>query len=119
MDKKQEEEGKDSSFYMVIDGEATQLKMLEDIQVMETIKTNNIDIGKGPASCSGVCGNALDCGNLHKAIKGKLRGKEGVGQGESPNSELEERIRKHIAPIVGDNKKNRKISTGIVHLLYG
>lgn len=113
---------KKNSFYLVIDGEASQLNALDIEEVIKIISDNNIDIGKGPASCSGVCGNALDCGNLFKATKNSIKGKEGVGQGESPNSELESTIIQEINKNEKLNKipmeKKSKVSKAIVYLLH-
>jgi len=53
------------NFYLVLDGEATQIQSLDNENIRKLLSENDIDIGKGPASCSGCCGNALDCGNLY------------------------------------------------------
>jgi hypothetical protein len=119
------ENSHDQQAYLVIDGEATQLEALDITQTEEILKENKIDIGKGPASCSGVCGNALDCGNLFKATKTSIRGKEGIGQGVSPDSEMEEKILNEINNnnILKNDKilssgRKRKISSAIVYLFY-
>ena len=108
-------------FYMVIDGEASQLNALDDPETRQMICDNRIDIGKGPASCSGVCGNALDCGNVFKATKTSLKGKTAVGQGESPDPEMEatilnefnknEVLKENVCP-----EKKKKIAASIVYL---
>jgi len=110
------------NFYLVLDGEATQVQSLDDVNVRNRLNDNKIDIGKGPASCSGCCGNALDCGNFFKSIKTSLRGKSGIGEENSTNSELEDCINNKILEnadtknITAD--KRYKICKGIVHLLY-
>lgn len=92
------------------------------MDVRNILSNNKINIGKGPASCSGCCGNALDCGNFFKSIKTSLRGKNGIGQENSPNSELESFIDNRILEtneiknITAD--KRNKICKGIVHLMY-
>ena len=107
---------------MVLNGEATQVQSLDDKHVREILNYNKIDIGKGPASCSGCCGNALDCGNLFKSIKISLRGKNGIGDENSTNSELEDEIDKTI--LENENTKNitadkrYKIYKGVVQLFY-
>lgn len=108
------------TFYLVIDGESSQLQPLDLNSVIDVLKQNKIDLGKGPASCSGVCGNALDCGNLFKAAKTRLKRKKGVGQGEELNSELIDLI---VGLLVNKNHnltadKRNKIAQGVVHLLY-
>jgi hypothetical protein len=108
-------------FYLVIDGEATQLQPLDEGQLQHKFRQENIDLAKGPASCSGVCGNALDCGNLFKAVKGRLGKKAGIGQTQSVNSELEGLLDQQLKSIESldlSADKRRKISTGLVHLLY-
>jgi len=87
-----QEVAKVKKFYLVIDGEATQLGALEDPTVLATLTAEGIEVGKGPASGSGVCGNALDCGNMFKAVKSSLKWKESVAKGECPNSELLEEM---------------------------
>lgn len=110
------------NFYLVLDGEATQIQSLDNDNVRKLLSDNNIDIGKGPASCSGCCGNALDCGNLFKSIKTSLKGKHGIGQKESANSELELSINNEISKYNDKLKlsaeKKSKICMGIVHLLF-
>ena len=116
----EQEAAKIKKFYLVIDGEATQLGALEDPTVLSTLTAEGIDVGKGPASCSGVCGNALDCGNMFKAVKATLKGKEAVGKGECPNSELLEEISTMIKtrrPKLSADKV-KKMCNGIVHVLY-
>jgi hypothetical protein len=108
-------------FYLVVDGEATQIDAIDDVRIKSMLENNKIALGKGPASCSGVCGNALDCSDLFKGCKTKLRNKEAVGTGQSPNSELEETIdsliTNHPALEIA-SKKRYKIVKGIVHLNY-
>jgi hypothetical protein len=110
------------NFYLVLDGEATQIQSLDDVDVRNILNNNKIDIGKGPASCSGCCGNALDCGNFFKSIKTSLRGKSGIGQENSPNSELELFINNKILQTEGIRNitadRRNKICKGIVHLMY-
>jgi predicted transcriptional regulator len=108
-----------SNFYLVLDGEATQIGALDNQDTKNLLSNNNIDIGKGPASCSGVCGNALDCGNLFKAVKTTLKGKESLVARESMNSELESIIYKQtkITKYITRGRR-RKIAVGIVALLY-
>jgi hypothetical protein len=110
------------NFYLVLDGEATQVQSLDDVDVRNILNNNKIDIGKGPASCSGCCGNALDCGNFFKSVKTSLRGKSGIGQERSSNSELELFINNKIMETDGINNmsadKRSKICKGIVHLIF-
>jgi len=110
------------SFYLVLDGEATQIQALDDIDVRNILNNSKIDVGKGPASCSGCCGNALDCGNFFKSIKSSLRGKSGIGQENSSNSELELFISNKITENNNINNlsadKRNKICKGVVHLLH-
>jgi len=119
----EQEAAKIKKFYLVIDGEATQLGALEDPTVLSTLTAEGIDVGKGPASCSGVCGNALDCGNMFKAIKATLKGKESVAKGECPNSELLQEILLQISTMITSRKstltadKVKKMCQGIVHVL--
>jgi hypothetical protein len=108
-------------FYLVVDGDATQIDAIDDVRIKNMLTDNKIALGKGPASCSGVCGNALDCSNLFKGCKTKIRNKEAVGSGKSLNSELEDNIEsliiKHPALDISSNKRF-KIVKGIVHLNY-
>jgi len=110
------------NFYLVLDGEATQIQSLDNENIRKLLSENDIDIGKGPASCSGCCGNALDCGNLFKSIKTSLKGKRGIGQRESMNSELEDCINIELSKFNDklklSNEKKLKICQGIVHLLF-
>jgi hypothetical protein len=109
-----------SNFYLVLDGEANQIQTLDNPDIRALLNTHTIDIGKGPASCSGCCGNALDCGNFFKAIKTSLRGNNAVGQQKSFNSELEDKIFNRIKnnPILSVMSADRrsKISKAIVYL---
>lgn len=110
-----------NSFYLTLDGEATQIQTLDDTEVLSILNDNNIDIGKGPASCSGCCSNALDCGNFFKSIKTSLTGKSGIGQEKSTNSELENNIINELNKFNDKLKlsyeRKNKISKGIVHLM--
>ena len=60
---------RDLPFFLIIDGEAVQSAVLQRQNVLEILVSNNIIIGKGPASTSGSCGNPLDMGNFFKAQK--------------------------------------------------
>jgi len=120
-DRVEDAQAKDT-FYLVIDGEAAQLSALDDPETSKIICDNNIDIGKGPASCSGICGNALDCGNVFKATKTSMKGKTGVGQSESPDTDMETKIVNafNSNEVLKENlssEKKKKYATAIVYLL--
>jgi hypothetical protein len=63
----------DTSFYMVTDGEKLQIEPLDDAEVNQKLTESQINIGKGPASCTGTIGNAADRSHLFKATKKVLK----------------------------------------------
>jgi hypothetical protein len=112
---------RDNEFcYLVIDGEAIQSKVFENSDVLEIFENQKIHVGKGPASCSGVIGNALDCGNLFKGIKSRLSKASEINLIQT---ELRDRImmelEKHSKNTRGNlaADKKLKIANGITHLL--
>jgi len=105
---------RDNEFcYLVIDGEAIQSKIFENSDVLKVFEDHKIHVGKGPASCSGVIGNALDCGNLFKGIKSKVSNSIGI---DLFQTELVERIFNSLE-INFSKEKKMKISNGISFLL--
>ncbi len=110
----------DSEFYLVMDGEAIQSTTLDDEDVMKSVNAAHINIGKGPASCSGVCGNALDVGNAFKGIKTRLRNAPPLNQGRLADSELTDRISKILSEFHSSLTldKRRKLSAAIPRLLH-
>lgn len=68
-----ESERSKQSMFMVMDGENAQLQALDDAELMGQIVAANIDLGKGPASCSGTCGNACDRTKTFQAGKRVLK----------------------------------------------
>jgi hypothetical protein len=84
--------GQDTPIYLVIDGEAIQSSTFDLPVVRDTIASASIDVGKGPASCSGVCGNALDVCNIFKGIKTRLRSGPALNEGRLADSELTDRL---------------------------
>ena len=76
-------------FLLIIDGEAIQSEVLQRQNVLDILVNNNIQIGKGPASTSGACGNPLDMGNFFKSQKTLARSATDI-MGQYPA--LKERI---------------------------
>ncbi len=109
-----------SEFYLVMDGEAIQSTTLDDEDVMKSVNAAHISIGKGPASCSGVCGNALDVGNAFKGIKTRLRHAPPLNEGRLADSELTDRISKIFLEFHGSltSDKRKKLSAAIPRLLH-
>ena len=60
---------REKPYFLIIDGEAIQSEVLQRQTVLDFFVSNNIQIGKGPASTSGACGNPLDMGNFFKSQK--------------------------------------------------
>jgi hypothetical protein len=107
------------SFYLVADGEEIQLKPLEDDEVCRTLSNCNIDLGKGPASCTNTIGNACDRSNLFKASKKVLKSQSVVSKEDFRDPVLEQKIivatkatNSHIT-----SRKINFIAEGIVKVL--
>ncbi len=67
------EDQRDQSFYMVADGEQLQLQQYDDEKIMTMLEEYSIELGKGPASCTNMMGNACDRSHLFKAAKKVLK----------------------------------------------
>jgi hypothetical protein len=61
------------SVYIFADGEAMQIQLYDDEDVLSEVEKFNVDIGKGPASCTNTIGNACDRSHLFKAAKKTLK----------------------------------------------
>ncbi len=62
-------DNQDQVFYLVADGEEIQVAPFQDDDLVKTFAAHKIHVGKGPASCSGFCGNAATlvmCSRLQK-----------------------------------------------------
>jgi hypothetical protein len=54
------EDQREDSFYMTADGESLQTAPVQNDEVMKKLVEFNINLGKGPASCTNTIGNACD-----------------------------------------------------------
>jgi len=106
-------------FYLIIDGEATQSAILQTDAVRGILSGAGVVVVKGPASCSGQCGNPADMGNLFKAWKAVLGGAGTTLDDTDPG--LSERLASAItAPGSGlaiPADKRRKIIAGLVRVV--
>jgi transposase len=62
-----------SNFYLTLDGEEMQCNVFDDKNIIEELERHKIIVGKGPASCTGFIGNALDVGPTFKATKASVK----------------------------------------------
>jgi hypothetical protein len=106
------------AFFLVIDGEDIQAAILLDDEVREVFKDNFIDVGKGAASCSGVCGNAADLSNLFKSAKKTLKHDKKTRNLDETNKPLEQRIVNILAqeqPNISSAKR-KLMAVGLVRV---
>jgi hypothetical protein len=109
-----------SPFYLVTDGEAVQIAPLDDSKVLEKLNSLSIDIGKGPASCSGICGNALDCSNVFKGIKTRLRNTNAPDITEPADDEMELIVSNALRDAIKQSKPlwRKKAARAMMHVIY-
>ena len=112
-------ESASAPFYLIIDGEARQSAILQSDAMRGILSGGGVVVVKGPASCSGQCGNPADMGNLFKAWKAVLGG-AGTTLDDTDLG-LSERLASAItAPGSGlgfPADKRRKIVAGLVRVV--
>lgn len=109
---------KAQSFYMIADGEQLQLQPFDDPEVLSTLDNFNIDLAKGPASCTNTIGNACDRSNLFKATKKTMKAVSSVNELDFQDPVLELKI---FNTIQTDHsllsvEKRRNICKGVVKI---
>src|SRR5205085_1657886 len=109
----------DGAFYLVTDGEPVQMAPLDDPALLARLNEARIDVGKGPASCSGVCGNALDVSDTFKAVKGRLRKSHAADMSMPTADILEQRVYKLLQPLLSEDKPlwRKKAARSIMHII--
>jgi hypothetical protein len=106
------------SFYMIADGEAIQIQPYDDEDVLSEVEKFNVDIGKGPASCTNTIGNACDRSHLFKAAKKSLQSVSSVTRVDFEDLVLENKI---FGAIENDHRqlaaeRRRNICKGLVKI---
>lgn len=110
------EDNRQQNFYMVADGEAIQVKPVEDDGIASILDSHMIDLGKGPASCTGTMGNACDRSNLFKASKKVLKSEKSLTVVDFEDPALEQVINAYISDSQSSlsAEKRRNISKGLI-----
>jgi hypothetical protein len=90
---------KDLTMYLVADGEEVQMKPVESDDINAILFEHKIDVGKGPASCTGTVGNACDRSNLFKASKKVLKSQNSVNENDYKDPILESSIYSNISTL--------------------
>jgi hypothetical protein len=90
---------KDVCMYIVADGEEVQVKPIENDDVDAILFQHKIDIGKGPASCTGTVGNACDRSHLFKASKKVLKCINSINKSDFEEPILEVSVNQSISEL--------------------
>ena len=90
------EEDRKQSFYLIADGELLQMQPFDN-DVIQKMDEFNIDLGKGPASCTNTIGKACDRSNLFKSVKKTLKSVTSLTKVDFVDPVLEQRIQKIIS----------------------
>lgn len=112
------EDDQSQSFYMTADGEALQMQPFDGDDVMVLLQNINVDLGKGPASCTNTIGNACDRSHLFKAAKKTLKSINSETEVDFIDPVLENKLFKAMEVDHGQlsTEKRRNISKGIVKI---
>lgn len=113
------EDDQSQSFYMTADGEALQMQPFDSDEVMAILQNFNIDLGKGPASCTNTIGNACDRSNLFKAAKKTLKSIASETEVDFQDAVLENHLFQAMEVAHGQltTEKRRNISKGVVKIV--
>ena len=106
-------------FYLIIDGEETQSAVMQSDTLRTMLDFGKVVVVKGPASCSGQCGNPADMGNFFKAWKSSMRG--AIVSLDNTDEGLTERLQEAMADPTQGLKlaaaRIRKITSSLVRIV--
>jgi hypothetical protein len=113
------EDMQQQSFYMIADGEETQIKPVECEDICQGLNNANIDFIKGPASCTDTIGNACDRSHVFKSAKKVAKNSKPYIAADYEDSSLEDvisKLFKDYHPNIHDSKR-KVLSKGLVKLI--